>query len=499
MFRVLRTFRPLAVALALSGFMAAPVLAGADFVVTRTSGVAPLLVQFDATSTTAPSAGDPFHEVYFHWTFDDAGAGTWTHSGSPKDEAHGPLAAHVYESPGTYIARLETLDPDGATSAKTVTITVQDPDSVFSGSNTTCVSASGDFAGCPTGANHVTSNSFGTAVSNAAPGRRVLLRRGDVFVGGATLNGNGPGILGAYGTGSLPRVDYGGGVTALEISNNGVNLRDWRIMDIAFQGTQGLWTSGIMADAYLEQVLILRVDIRNFWAGIMMEWGRINKHGEPHLYDQVGVVDSLMLDQTRPGMFAALKRAAILGNTVRNTVDSHLMRFEHLSESVLSHNLLAGGAKGRHHLKLHAMDTSLNTSFAERDSVEVVIAENVVVGGDNGWNFTLGPQNNITDERIRQMIVERNRFESSPATNVHLHVWGRDVTVRNNLYDPSDTFVVVGQRGIEPPPDNVQVYDNCALPGSCTSFAGGGSAPSPSPSPAPAPTPQPPAAPVLLP
>lgn len=43
----------------------------------RTSGVAPLYVNFDATGTTSTASTNPTHELLYSWTFDDAGAGNW--------------------------------------------------------------------------------------------------------------------------------------------------------------------------------------------------------------------------------------------------------------------------------------------------------------------------------------------------------------------------------------------------------------------------------------
>lgn len=505
-------FRPMLAALVIVGCAAAPAFAAANFSASRTSGVAPLLVVFDATSTTAASAGDPFHEVYFHWSFSDSGSGNWAHTGSSRNEAHGPIAAHVFQKPGTYSVRLNTLDPNGATSTKSVTISVSDPNTVFSGTKTICVSASGNFSGCPSGAAHVTTSTFTSAVGHAAPGRRVLLRRGDSFTGRAVLNGNGPGILGAYGSGASPKVTFTGSNAALIVSTAGVLLKDWRVMDIAFVGAGTQYSSAIAADAYLEQFLVLRVQSTLMHTGISINPRKVNRDGLPHIHDQVGVVDSVFENMDGgsggAGMYIAASHLAILGNTVRDSTRSeHLIRLPYVGQSVLSHNLLQEPAIKKHHLKLHATEVTSNFSYAERDSHEVVISENIAEGGINGWSFTLGPQNGIVDERIRQMIVERNRFTTGSGTRTHMLIWGRDLTARNNVYETGASFVSVGQRGIEPPPSNVQVYDNCLLPLACGSFAGGGTAPSgggggtstPTPTPSPTPSMAPPAAPVLLP
>ena len=81
-----------------------------SLVSSRVSGVAPLAVFFDATGTTASSTPRPFHDLEYRWDFGDVGSGTWTTGSSAgvssRNTATGPVAAHVFETPGTYtIAR----------------------------------------------------------------------------------------------------------------------------------------------------------------------------------------------------------------------------------------------------------------------------------------------------------------------------------------------------------------------------------------------------------
>ena len=72
--------------------------------VSRSTGVAPLAVTFDALGTTAPALTSlPFGEIHYGWTFGDpAGGATWAYGTRPgvnsKNEAIGPVAAHVFEA-----------------------------------------------------------------------------------------------------------------------------------------------------------------------------------------------------------------------------------------------------------------------------------------------------------------------------------------------------------------------------------------------------------------
>lgn len=81
----------------------------------RTSGVAPLSVFFDATGTTgltdngffANSAA--YMDATFAWNFDADG----TDVGAKYRTASGFLVAHVFENPGTYKVSLDVYDAAG--------------------------------------------------------------------------------------------------------------------------------------------------------------------------------------------------------------------------------------------------------------------------------------------------------------------------------------------------------------------------------------------------
>jgi hypothetical protein len=139
---------------------------------------------------------------------------------------------------------------------------------------------------------------------------------------------------------------------------------------------------------------------------------------------------------------------------------------------VISHNDMSRPASGKHVIKLHAAVFNLSpTGFTE----QVVLSDNKFSGGPAGWTVTLGPQNATSNEKVRHVIVERNWFAPDPGQQVALMVWAQDVTVRNNLFNltgvASQTGTVVEQRGIEPLPTNVHVYNNTFYSNSAGSFS----------------------------
>lgn len=153
----------------------------ASFTASRTERCnAPCAVLFDATATTDATTPHPFHQLWFDWDFGDERGESWSVSGKPKNRAIGGLAGHLYAHPGTFTVALRVVNPAGEAMRVTRTVRVDDPDAVFAGPKTRCVSVAGNFAGCPAGAQHVTSDDFDAQLANR-PGHRTLLRRGETF------------------------------------------------------------------------------------------------------------------------------------------------------------------------------------------------------------------------------------------------------------------------------------------------------------------------------
>src|SRR5258706_8996785 len=72
-----------------------------SLVPSRTSGVAPLAVFFDATGTTAVGATNPLPELGYYWNFGDS-LSVWNTTGASKNLASRPGAAHVFQVPRTH-------------------------------------------------------------------------------------------------------------------------------------------------------------------------------------------------------------------------------------------------------------------------------------------------------------------------------------------------------------------------------------------------------------
>ena len=461
----------------------------ASLVASRVSGVAPLYVFFDATATTAVATSRPFHELEYRWDFGDAASGSWTSTpGMPnlsRNQATGPMAAHVFEAPGTYSVSLTVLD--GAVAAtRSVQISVSDPNTVFA-ANTLCVGNSQPVAGsggCPAGAAVLASSDFDAAINgNLASRMRILFRRGDTFTASASANVNvtGPGLIGAFGSGAAPVVNATVNSTIIQLSSGSTpTIKDWRIMDLEINGNSGAATNAFKAEGGIDQVTLLRMNIHHAHFGVQMSPDTLDNHGSAHrLWDQWAVVDCAVRNAIGGAggylLYFSGQRVAVMGNVLSDSsAAEHVLRTPYIFKGVFSHNDMSKQAPAKHVVKMQAASwfAAAPTVYTE----QVLLSDNKFTSGDGGsWTVALGPMNAQTDERVKQMLVERNWFAPHPGQTVALIVFAQDVTVRNNLFNltgaSGQNGVNVERRGIEPPPANVHVYNNTFYSNSIGSFS----------------------------
>lgn len=239
----------------------------------RLTGVAPLAITFDSLSTTSTQTAFPFCFVNHKWNFGDtAGGATWSQGTQPgvnsKNLASGPVVTHVFETPGTYTVTL-TCQDDLNTSSRTATVTVTDPNTVFAGTSTICISQNSlpvvGVNGVPAGAAVQQVPNWTTVQTLAQTYKRILLKRGDVWTdsGQVTLGAAhaGPGIIGAYGTGAAPIISSSASVTQLQFM---AGAADWRVMDIVSTGVSSTprnWSVGIET-GNTSNILLLRMEVK---------------------------------------------------------------------------------------------------------------------------------------------------------------------------------------------------------------------------------------------
>jgi len=437
-----------------------------DLVPSRIKGVAPLLVFFDTDGTTAKATTRPFEELAYCWSFGDDNAGTFATTGRPKNQAKGPLASHVFESPGTYTVTVSARDKDGLVSSRAVEVSVDDPKTVFQGQSTVCFSPSGNFDGCPTGAKQVKQSSFSGLSQEVATGKRLLLHRGEKFAsGGINVNVPGPGMIGAYGTGNPPTVEASGTVISVS-EQNSPKASDWRFADFNVVGTsddsQILQMAGTAPDILMLRVAGDQIGQGASAADTLIEYYHENGHPDQDNPNNFGFVDCNFQHLRGGGghnfWYVAAHRLSVLGTLANDSTNGeHVMRIPYADHAVISDNDLGNAPSPRHVVKLHAAQ-----SRNGQDTNHIVFSDNIIRStGGHDWSVSIQPQNDSSDERIKDVIIERNLFLPGTASEPLL-VSAQDVVVRGNVMNRADGTLCmeVSPRGVEPPPTRVTLENN---------------------------------------
>jgi len=469
----------------------------------RVSGVAPLSVFFDATATTSTRIANPLQSIDYRWDFGDTAGGNWligSRVSVSRNTATGPVASHVFKSPGDYTVNLMVND-GGSSRIVPIQITVTDPNVVFA-SSTMCVSAIGNFTGCPVGSAQLTTTDYEAAVrTNQATHKRLLFRRGDTFLpsanGAARINTSGPGIIGAYGDGAAPKWIPETGYPALYLSSQSTaGISDWRVMDIEIDG-QDRFTAGVSGDGGIDQVLLLGLNIHNVSNGIVMSASILdgaNADGNPQhsghtLWDQFAVVGTAVKDINNGvqaggmvGAYISATKFTFMGNTMDvGGGGEHVLRTPYIGRGVVSNNILANPANSKHCWQLHApgqANTGVVGGGLYTEHVEA--AENTFVGGVTPWAVFVGPQNTAVDERLRNLTFERNYFVAGTGTVSGLMFRGpvSSIMVRNNIVNLSGSAAgaveayAVGDGGVGPRPTDIAFLNNTAYSSVASQFTG---------------------------
>lgn len=441
-------------------------------------GVAPLAVYFDASLTSCDGDDcDSFHELHFEWDFNDPSAETWEPSGKSRNTALGPQVAHVYKKPGTYQAVLSVHDGDEVRTS-THEIVVEDPNDVFSGESTTCISSEGNFEGCPSGAKtEVTADAARALnVCLAADGpSRCLLRRGETFARGGAIAFQRPGPIhvGTFGDSSLANPQFlfeDDGIVLYE------GVKDVRIVGLHFVGMGNEESKIFLAKRRFENVLLMDTTAEEgtIHRGFSLSNSALEFAGDD-LHDGAFLVNN---DWRKLGfgsggniVAAAARRLALLGNTLLDSQGGeHVVRVFHGEKVIISNNHLGICAGTKAVLTLRSSDGQTAREF--------VISDNVIWGNDN-WPVHLVGKN-ASDQVAHGVdyLIERNFVMRAPTgedfgiqRGIIVESGSAErVTVRNNIIWMEDWQAYNGIAGGD------FVYNNtCYTPnssGSCVSSLG---------------------------
>lgn len=441
--------------------MAAPV---ASVTPSRTSGVAPLCVTFDATGTTDADVSNAFRDLFYMWNFGDTDS-TWEYGANTamsKNFATGAVPGHVYETPGTYTWTMIVWDGANA-DVETGTITVTDPDTVFSTTNTVVVSTGTDFTGKPTGATEVTSSDFDATIGTyVGTGKRVLFKRGDTFNASTTANISASGAIsvGAWGTGAKPIVQALSSIGGV-ININNTAVDDLRICDLDVVGI-GATDTGVTCSvgAAVDNVLFLRVTGREIGAGIVVQSGSSVTGG----IVQECVIYNYYDSSGGNAIFGNWQKSALIGNTFgpADIAAEHNVRLQPAYKVTVSNNTITTPASTKMVLTIRALE---HVTSAD-DSQYVVVTDNYLVGNRFAWTVQIAPASDLQNNHIYDVICERNWLVSGASTTTGFIVTATRATIRNNLIDLSNSASFTGvdinytnTAGV-PVPDDCRIYNN---------------------------------------
>lgn len=442
-------------------------------------GLLPVVFEAHPNLTILVAATDAFHDLCYSWDFGDSHAGTWEYSGQSQNIASGSVAGHLYTQPGTYTATLTVTDSDGNSTTDISTIVVQDPNTVFAGNKTVCISQTGDFTDAPAGSTTISTSSFSTVIANLSIGKRVLLKRGETWNihSDYTLNSANPILLGAYGNGENPILTVASpkGVF-LNLSGSTPKLNQAIFQHLDIQTTDAA-TIAFDAKGTCDRLTFFQLNLDGFYKGFNFSPAILDSRnkvaGIAHqLYSNITISECTMtnIKNGGSGINIAGERLICTGNLIESAGQgSHALHFPFLENAFIAHNKLANPASSGHLIELGAGDFSSAASLIDgRYTENIILAHNDLQGGSNQENVTIGSSMTIGDERVRNILIEKNFFKAGINNELHLAIHAQNVRVQNNLFNltgmsSQHTAIAIEQSGNEPPPNKIFIYNNTAV------------------------------------
>jgi hypothetical protein len=535
--------------------------------VTRTSGIAPLYVAMEAVNTTDTAVTAlPFHELQYVWNFGDSAGSpvsgtTWTYGAgagvNSRNTATGAVTGHVYENAGTFSPSVTIYDGVSVVVKTLPSITVYATSDATNGfglaANTICVYQTTENFTCPNGGTSHQQATFETAIAAyAATGKQLLFQRGDTFTNNAvaTIVKNGPGLIGAYGSGAKPIVlnsgfnnyqlgfgdKYHVAIAACTHAGDCTvgELKDWRVMDLAFTaststafGSATTYT-GINVNGQFNQLTFLRIDCtrqaqcygNSMLALDLFNWSTYTsgtRYGYHPVNSEVAIQDgtnTIPFDDgahiVSYGTYFGAEKFLFAGNHFDlggSAYVSHVLRVTYTAQAAIINNDLLNPGPTESSIKLMAPGfpyelggqgdqatcwgwapnpvgvQGAGCPFVASTGIAghlalgggytrwVEISDNVIGGATNVYMLSIGAQSQISDERVKDVIIERNYFDAGATTGSKyaLHIAGFNTTIRNNIFNmrsagaPSAAYSFMyngNDTTITVVPDSLWAYNN---------------------------------------
>jgi hypothetical protein len=391
----------------------------------------------------------------------------------------------------------------------------------FPGTATTCISSSGTpvagSGGCPAGAGALNTSNFNTALTSSLSNKRVLFKCGDTFTGdNATLSGT-KWSVGAYGgcentQSGRPIIRDSGSTGQFTPTGGG----DGRIADLDFEGSGSSYAiqtfGGVVTYQMTLYNLLSNGNNESYKYSFGAQWGLVGL-----VQANTTAIGTFMnYGENNPpysgNVFNNLDYAALMGSFINgvgptpgNNNGIETVRISSCRLCVIANNTIQNANGVGAVLKFHegntndscstqaqppttgcrppcVVGTNIDGNGIHRGGIfattscwvgvftELIeISDNLFTGNSGSNLVEFLPQNAGADERMRLAVVERNFFTSTtgPADGRDLLVAAVNSTVRDNIFfvpssHPNAPFagIQIAQRGVEPVPQFVELYNN---------------------------------------
>lgn len=431
----------------------------------RTSGVAPLGVFFEAVVTNA-GVDYPFHELLYEWDFGASVTGSFAYGNTlynAKRYATGPLAACVFDEAGfpgtvhtvTLTVKRRTGGVTTTIGTATETITTSSSITEFDVAGKLLLINQSGTVGTNPFSNADTRQVAGTytraaLAADIAAGYRAILFRGNethTFEGQMNFSASdGPFLLGAYDTGTAkPTLTSADASYTLHYGTDGND--DARVVGVIIENTGG--GDGLRVTADVDNLLVLNNDFGDVDGNCMQSWW--SNHTTNGLPNYAFVHGNTTGNGTTQGS-SCLRWGYNYNSVQGNDLDggditgtgTHVWRDSGTYKGVYAHNTLTGpdladGPTGRIY---KAQGFSPGEMTGDPTHGEILIQDNLIVGYTTEW-FDIGRGDSPDAEKLRDFILERNFFsvpasvaDLTPNLQRAIKVFGADtqrVTIRNNV------------------------------------------------------------------
>lgn len=413
-------------------------------VASRLSGPAPLAVMFDALGSVSSSVQDAFRQIEYTFDFGDSGSGTYPIDGASRNvEQGGPLAWHVFETPGDHEVTL-TADDGTSVAQISVTVTVLDPDVVYAGEATVCVDPAGSTGWGPAGAAYTTA----IPATSTWGGKRIMLKRGADFssAGSLSVMQAADWQVVAGGSGAAPTVSS----ISIGVERPPADFAVWPdrcvIADLAC-------ANGFRLGGMGSHHLALRCSVASSVYETDMGWSDYYMFGDQ--YQQLPIASwqvpkfHLLAECSFPGskdsqaynlFVGADSHFGVVGCQL-GSVMYHNMRVAEAHKFVIAHNGLPGDSySGIYHcLKVHGGDL---TEYAEPLGADARlwasrygVIQNNVFGSATcpyAWLVAVSPENDQSAEGAEDILLLNNTFVRSVDGQTDVVAGGRRITMIGN-------------------------------------------------------------------